>query len=113
MSSVQSCILIVTLAVSICGGSLSTVCSTTRVSPEPCLPFPGGEEKAAVIVEKLEGRIELSSASLYPPLLCLWRALGSWCIKVFIQFQVMVRSVWQGPRVRGVGASWKEVPRRE
>lgn len=75
MSSVQRCILIVTLAASTCGGSLSTVCSTSHVSPEPCLPFHGGKEKAPGIVERLEGRSELSLAFLYLPLLGLWRVL--------------------------------------
>lgn len=76
MSSVQCCILIVTVAVTTCGGSLSTVCSTSRVSLEPCLSFPVGKEKAPVIMEKLEGRFELSLAFLHPPLLCLWGVLG-------------------------------------
>lgn len=76
MSSVQHCILIVTLAVTTYGGSLGTVCSTSHVSPEPCLPFHVGEEKAPVIMEKLVRRFELSLAFLYPSLLCLWGVLG-------------------------------------
>lgn len=75
-SSVQCCILIVTLVGNTCGGNLSIICSTSHVSPEPCLPSCGKAEKAPVVLEELEGRFDLSLAFLYLSLLCLWEVLS-------------------------------------
>lgn len=89
-SSVQCCILIVTLAGNTCGSNLSIICSTSHVSPEPCLPSCGKAEKAPVMMEELEGvRSQFSIFFIY--LCCPLGSIkcpGSWGIKVSIQLQV-------------------------
>lgn len=89
-SSVQCCILIVTLAGNTCGGNLSIICSTSHVSPEPCLPSCGKAEKAPVMMEELEGApSQFSMFFIY--LCCLLGSIkrpGSRRIKVSIQLQV-------------------------
>lgn len=88
---VQCCILIVTLAGNTCGSNLSIICSTSHVSPEPCLPSCGKAEKVPVMMEELEGVRSQFSIFFFIYLCCPLGSIkcpGSWGIKVSIQLQV-------------------------